>query len=165
MMKTSFAAPSPWWNVARNMVIVLVILQSLLGVGALLVGLLLLYAAHGRISLAINICPGQGLNTCWLSGVGDLFFLISIPLIVGAALCWWAVRALRRGSNTARWILGLLAGFGVLSGLLGVLQTGGISAVWMLYNGLIVYGLLLDPKVREAFGNGSVESMVTNVWK
>lgn len=147
-MKTSFAAPSQWWTVARILVIVSAVLASLATVGLLVGGILLIAVVHGTGGV--------------VGGGVVLFFAVLLAIV--SALYWWAVKALHRGSNTARWILGLLAVFGVLSGLLSVLHTGGISAIGMLYNGLIAYGLLLDPQVREAFGNGSVKSMVKNVW-
>ena len=148
-MKTTFESPSPWWTVARILVIISAGFLSLAALGMLVGGVVLIGAIHG-VGGAVG---------------GGFLLFFGIIFAVVAALYWWAVKALHRGSNTARWILGLLAGFGVLSTVLSVFHTGGISLIGLLYNGVIFYGLLLDPKVRAAFGDGSIKSMVKNTWE
>ena len=149
-MKTSFAAPSQWWTVARVLVIISAVLSSLVAVGLLLGGFAMLALVHGAGGA--------------VGGGAMIFFGLGFGVV--SALYWWAVVALHHGSNTARWILGVLAGIGVLSAFTSLLHTGGLSVLPMLYDGLICYGLLLDPSVRAAFANGSISnmSMGANSW-
>jgi hypothetical protein len=125
----------------------------------LLVGLVSLGASGHGISLTNN--------TGLLGAIGNLLFFLGVLLTVGAGLCWWAVWLLRRGSNRARWIVGILAGLSVPYGVVSILllHSGVIDGrITIAYSGCIFYGLLIDAKVRGAFSGHSTK-LVANEWK
>ncbi len=151
----SFKAPSLWWSVAKVLVVILAVLLSLCAAVMLVGGLVLLGAVHGT---DIGGCVGRGADQCIVGSVGTLLLVLGAVLAVCAALYWWAVKSLRRGSNRARWIVGILTSLSLPYSLASVLvfHTGVMGGVISVaFNGCIFYGLLIDPKVRAAFSNST----------
>jgi len=135
---------------------VLAIIQSslgmLLGIGILLLGIF----GASRLQDYINQHPDQFNNTTVNFGSGVLGFVIGVGVvifIIFALLTFLAIRA-GRPSQAARWILAVVEVLFLLGSLRGLGAGGNAtisSIVSIVWEGLIVIGLIIDPNTYRAY--------------
>lgn len=158
--------PTPHMPIKRNFMLILAqtlaIIQGALGV-LLGLGFIFLGIAAGGVISSINLHNVNGFNlagaaTGVLIGVGVVALIISILVIIAAV---------RTGhpSQVARWLLAafeVLGFIGSLQALLARTSVGSNSngviytVVILVIEGLIIYGLVIDPATYRAFARKNI---------
>jgi hypothetical protein len=132
-VSTSIA--SRWWKIANVLLFVNAMVTSLLSLAEIFSGLAIVLFLHRPVDTTAGI----------------LTVLFGLITAMASTLYWWGVISVNRGSNTARWILGLLAAFAALATFVSLASNGIFVAISLVYNGTIVYTLLINTQVRTAF--------------
>lgn len=126
---------SPWWKIASVLLFVNAVVVSLLSLAEIFSGLAMILFLHRPVDTT----------------AGTLAVFFGLITAMAAALYWWGVISVNHGSNTARWVLGLLAAFAAVAALTSLAHNGVFAVIGLVYNGVIVYTLLIDARIRTAF--------------
>lgn len=142
-MFKNFRSPSNWYLAAFILIVVEVVVVSLVSLGMLVAGIVVVGSGHGN---------------AWAGLIGVMLLVFGGIGVLLSGLLWYLVVALGHGSQIARWIFGILAGLNLVVGIPSLLFTSGASIFSVAWHGVIFYGLLLDPQVRAAFGDQPLSS-------
>ncbi len=135
------SAPTP--HVSRpGGVTLLVVLGIIQGIASMILGLVLVLDNSDE-----NLIAESGMTENTLAGTGIGVILAGVVIILLSL-------ALRNGSNTVRWLFGIVAMLGVANGIWGVFALHGeqqLSAAFTTVFGLIILWILFGSERSDEF--------------